>query len=648
MKINKNIPFILKIYILGILIFSIFRVLLFVLQYDNAALDKVGLTTIFSAFVMGLRFDIVISGYIIIFPAFTLFLISFFTNKDKLIKRIFFYWIFIFFSIAFMISAADIPYFHQFFERFSVGAFEWLDNLDFVLAMIVQEPSYILFLLLFIVLDILYWYALKWIFKSSKTYVRPNIFINIITVVLFLAFMFLGIRGRIAEKSPIRVGTAYFSDNAFLNKMGLNPVFTLIRTYLDSQKEENKTVHLLSSDLALRNTKNYLHLKNTNLYNTPIARKVQYDSLRPMLKPNIVVVIMESMSAAKMNYFGNKEQLTPFLDSLAYKSLFFDNFFSAGKHTFNGIFSTLFSFPALYRQHTLRNIRQYDGFAPTLKKIGYSTTYFTTHDGQFDNVAGFLKANHFDNIFSQKDYPSEEVKTTLGVPDDYMFRYAIPVIDTLARSKKPFFVSFMTTSDHGPFYVPDYFKPKTKKIRTQITEYADWSLQQFIIMASKQDWFDNTIFVFVADHGAPMNVVYDIPLNYFHVPLLIYAPKLIGTPKVLNKTGSQLDIFPTVMGIINQSYINNTMGIDLLNDSRPYAIINDDNKIGIVDQSYLCVMKNKGKELSLYNYKSTKNIDIINSNKAKATEMSDYAKSILQVTQDMILAKDTYIHPNDK
>ena len=344
MKINKNIPFILKIYILGILIFSIFRVLLFVLQYDNAALDKVGLITIFSAFVMGLRFDIVISGYIIILPAFTLFLISFFTDKDKLIKRIFFYWIFIFFSIAFMISAADIPYFHQFFERFSVGAFEWLDNLDFVLAMIVQEPSYILFLLLFIVLDILYWYALKWMFKSSKTYARPNIFINIITAVLFLAFMFLGIRGRIAQKSPIRVGTAYFSDNAFLNKMGLNPVFTLIRTYLDSQKEENKTVHLLSSDLALRNTKNYLHLKNTNLHNTPIARKVLCDSLRPMLKPNIVVVIMESMSAAKMNYFGNKEQLTPFLDSLAYKSLFFDNFFSAGKHTFNGIFSTLFSF----------------------------------------------------------------------------------------------------------------------------------------------------------------------------------------------------------------------------------------------------------------------------------------------------------------
>ena len=158
--------------------------------------------------------------------------------------------------------------------------------------------------------------------------------------------MLLGIRGRIAKKSPIRIGTAYFSDNSFLNKMGLNPVFTFMRSCIDLQDPKNKVLQLMDKTQAIQQVQNALS-KASFIEGSPIAREINGQAPQ-VSSPNIVLVIMESMSAAKMQRHGNQMNLTPFLDSLSHEGLYFEQIYTAGKHTFNGIFSTLFSFPALY------------------------------------------------------------------------------------------------------------------------------------------------------------------------------------------------------------------------------------------------------------------------------------------------------------
>jgi len=589
---------------------------------------------------MGVRFDVVISGYILFIPALMLFIMEIIRVNNQVIRKIVFYWIFILFTIAFIISAADIPYFNQFFDRFSIGAFEWIENFQFVFLMIFQEPKYFLILIPFLILDVLFLILLKRIFKSHKEYGNQNIYFQILISILFLSIMFLGIRGRIQKKAPIKIGTAYFCDNPFLNKLGLNPVFTLMRSYLDNFDSQNSTINLIDSNTAILNVQSYLNLNNTK-YNSPIAREITEDTVFTF-KPNIVLIIMEAMSAAKMQRHGNTNNLTPFLDSLASNSIYFENIYTAGKHTFNGIFGTLFSFPSLYRQHNMKNIRSYNGFGSTLLKNGYTTTYITTHDSQFDNVEGFLRANGFQNIISQANYPLHEIKTTLGVPDDYMFRYAIPKINDLAKQDKPFFVTFMTASDHGPYYIPDYFHPKSDNIKNQIVEYADWSLKEFITLSSKEQWFDNTIFIFIADHGAPIDASYEIALNYFHSPLIFYAPKILSK-KVYKKIGSQIDVFPTTMGILKKPYINNTLGVDLINQDRKFAIINNDDKIGILDSTFFCIMNEYGQKLELYKYKDKDKTDYFDQYREKAFEMADYAKSNMQVYQDMLLKNNMSI-----
>jgi len=640
MKKLPAISLILKTYGLILSIFFVFRLILFFTEIDSLNYDVVSLVTIFQSFGMGIRFDTVITGYIMLLPSLILIITSFFNIQLSLIKRIIFFWTFILFTLCFIISGADIPYFNHFYSRFSIDAFAWFDNPRFVLSMILQEPKYFLIAIPFFIVVIGFYKILKKVFSINLCpEKKPKMVFKIIFSFVFILIMLITIRGRVEHKSPIRIGTAYFSDNSFLNKLGLNPVFTLMRSYLDAQNKDNQTVKLINDKTAIKNVRQYLGITNLQ-FDSPIARSILSDSLSDN-KQNVVLIIMESMSAGKMSRHGNLNNLTPFLDSLSHKSHYFENIYTSGKHTFNGIFSTLFSFPALYNQHPLKQIKKYNGLSSSLLNHGYSTSYFTTHDSQFDNVEGFLRANDFQNVISQANYPASEVRSTLGVPDDYMFRYSIDELNALAKQDKPFFATFMTTSDHGPYYIPDYFTPKTSDIKQQIVEYADWSLQQFISLSKKTDWFNNTLFVFIADHGGPLKPKYDIALNYHHSPLIFYSPNTLDN-KTFSNIGGQIDVYPTIMGMLNLPFTNNTLGIDLKKETRPYIMINDDDKFGVLDTTHLLIVK-KEEEPKFYNYQNNELTNSFEQNKVKAKEMETYGKSNLQVFQWMLLNNKTSI-----
>ena len=192
------------------------------------------------------------------------------------------------------------------------------------------------------------------------------------------------------------------------------------------------------------------------------------------------------MSAHKMGRYGHPLKLTPFLDSLAEVSHSFDSTYTAGIHTFNGLYSTLFSFPALMKQHPMNvvNIPQYAGMANVLRAKGYQTIHFMTHDDQFDNVGGFFSSNGYETIISKKDYPTDQVKSTLGVPDHNMFEFALPLLNERHEKGRPFFASFMTTSDHVPYIIPEEvpYTFQDNPLPLKIIEYVDWSLSHLSLI----------------------------------------------------------------------------------------------------------------------------------------------------------------------
>ena len=630
----KRIPVFVKItfklYLLLIAIYTTFRIALLLLN-----LDRVGETTaweVFRAFVMGIRFDIVTIGFVIAIPTVILTVFSFFGRKSRLFEKIYAIVLTILFTITFGICAADIPYFEQFFDRFNITAFEWMATGDsaFVFKMVWEEPTYILMVLPVLGAGFVFWYFANKILKNSTgwesvSYVRYGI-----CTVLLWGLVFIGMRGRLNEKSPIMVGTAYFGNNAMLNQLGLNPNFTLARSWLDSKDPDNQKVRFMSDEAAIALVQKNLGIEKFN-EDFPIAREVATDSVSN--KYNVIIVIMEGMSYNKTSHGGNSRNLTPFLDSLMDKSLNYSNCYTTGTHTYCGIYSTFVSYPVIFRNMPLKRIPvlQYDGIATTLQKAGYQTAYFTTHDKEFDNVAGFLSQNGVERIISQADYPISEVKTTLGVPDDYMFRFSMPIFDEMDSNDKPFFAVMMTASDHGPYYVPEYFTPRNDELKYQITEYADWSLRRFIEMASEKPWFDNTLFVFVADHGAALDTDYSIPLSYFHTPLVFYKHDM---QPVENKcVASQMDVFPTVMGILNKSYVNNSFGIDLQRESRRYAYFMGDDKYGVIDGEWLFINKPGEEQAGLYRYMEKEKKNYVFEYPELAKEMQKYGESAWQISE---------------
>jgi len=577
---------------------------------NTAHLNGAGEGLVVKAFLIGWRFDTTVICYIL-FAVVLAYAALLAVNKcNKLALKIIYIFCGMFFSLAFFISTADIPFFEHFFVRFNNTAFLWKNDINFAVLMILKEKNFYLFFVLFIAVECFFIFFLRRIYRYHRQLIQQHNYSDL-SLPIFMPFIllvcgliFIGIRGRIA-KIPIHEGLAYYCDNAFLNQLGLNPIFTLGRSMEEAARSENALLHFMPDEEALRICAVDLRADPDLKDISPIARRQTTDDL--FKGRNIVLVIMESMSTAKMERYGNTSHLTPFLDSLAAVAWSFDNVYTAGIHTFNGVYTTLFAHPALMARHSMQSyVRPISmaGFSNILSQHGYQTVFFTTHDEQFDNMAGFLSNNSFQRIVGRKDYPAAAVKNNMKVSDYFMFNYALPILSELHNTDAPFFSVLLTCSDHAPYGIDmrSGFKPRSDDIKKQATEFADWSLQQFMRKAALQDWFDRTVFVFIADHGSLADkMVYDIMLSFHHTPFIIYAPGCT-TPFESPHLGLQSDVFPTVMARMGIPFINNTFGIDLLTEQHEYIVFSSNDKLAAMNDSLLYIYRTTMPD-GLYRYR---------------------------------------------
>ena len=632
--------FLFRLYITGILIFMLLRLVLFFYTSDDQ-LELFNRITL-KAFLIGFQFDSVALAYVLALPLLLLYINSLFPAKQKFLPTLTTLILTTALPALLFITIADIPYYKFFNNRISEASLQWLSNLDIVFKMIISNPENLILLVIAVVSTflsgyLLFKYSRKQLYQETVKRAEEKRWQSFVVFLLLSIFCFLGMRGTIAH--PIRSGDAFYCENATLNQLGLNPVFTLLTSYTGKVK-------LMDSELAIGHTQSILNIEPSGLHGSPIARQVQ--KAGNSIKCNVVLVLMESMSANYMASFGNKNNLTPTLDSLAGASWFFTNAYSAGIHTNNGIFSSLYSFPALRRIRPMSAVpmNTYSGMPFVLKENGYRNMFFSTHTASFDNLSGFLPHNFFDELYTAEDYPSKELIGPYGVPDDFLFRYASGLFDK-ADTSQPFFATILTTSNHDPYMLPESFKSPFKEKDMKAVSYADWSINNFLTRARTSRWYANTIFVFVADHGLKVGEnPYDIPLSYNHIPLIIHSPKLLGAPQKYDNPVGQIDIFPTLMGLLNISYTNNTLGVDALGQKRSCIYFSADDKIGCVDGEWLYVYRFGGKE-SLYQYKTGSTRDYAGDKTDVFEKLRTYTLSQTQTAEWMIQNNKTSLQkPN--
>jgi phosphoglycerol transferase MdoB-like AlkP superfamily enzyme len=259
-----------------------------------------------------------------------------------------------------------------------------------------------------------------------------------------------------------------------------------------------------------------------------------------------------------MARFGNEERLTPTLDSLYHLGLGFDRVYATGNRTVRGLEAVTLSLPPCPGQSIIK--RADNTSCTTLGEIlaeaGYEVCYFYGGNAYFDNMESFFGGNGY-RIVDQKQYTPEEItfSNIWGVCDEDSYRKALGMLRELSEGDKPFFAHLMSVSNHRPFTYPagKISIPHDSKSRKGGVMYSDYALGEFFRAAANEPWFENTLFLIAADHCASSAGSTEIPLEKYHIPAVIYAPKFVA-PRVEKRMVSQIDLTPTLLDVAGIGY----------------------------------------------------------------------------------------------
>ena len=657
---------VLSLHVLTLIFLSLFRLVEYValgsMVSDTSA-------SVVPAFVRGVWFDNVIACYISVVPLALTLLPATMSLTFRRMRKATVWWYGVLGSVAFMASAANIPYFAYFFKNINSSIFEWFGYAGTTAGMVTGEKSYFLYIAMFFVCTALYVYIMvrlrRWFdrriaqsgekneglatfintfnkaARTQQSWLRVAsthamyFFLSAITICLCV----FGIRGRTGY-NPIKISQAYYCDDAFLNQLGINPAFNLLTSALDDMRKENRDLHLMPYPTAVSMARESLGITGKCDSMHVLRRYIDNPSstANPTAqKKNVVVILMESMSASLLQTFGQPQRLTPTLDSLYNHSMAFSHCYSAGIHTNHGMTASLYSFPALMFRNLMKGTvtPRRDGIPTVLKQQGYHNMFFMTHESQYDNMNAFFRTNGYDEIYAQENYPKNRVVNHFGVPDDYLFSYALPVLRRHAASGKPFFATLLTISNHPPFVVPAEFQTPGLAPEQQIVRYADHCIGQFMQAVSKEPWARNTLFVFLGDHGKLLGQTdAELPESFNHIPLIFHASWL--KPAERTQFAGQVDVAPTILGLLRLPYVQNNFGLDLLHDApRPAAFYTADKMIAARNARQLFLYNAELKQTYCYNI-APDGRPVPTSFSPAFAPLRQYVFALLQTTEYMV------------
>lgn len=333
---------------------------------------------------------------------------------------------------------------------------------------------------------------------------------------------------------------------------------------------------------------------------TASLSEVPAATVRPAKRPNVVVVMMESMSAEYMATYGNKEGLTPNLDRLAHDGLNFTQLYAAGTRTVRGLEALSAALPPLPGKSVVRwdGVSHLNTLGGVLAGEGWTPHFLYGGYGMFDNMNGYFAAQDY-QVTDRTGFQDGLVQfeNIWGVADEHLFDQVLLEADRDAAAGKPFYMHVMTASNHVPFTYPDgRIDIPSPGGRPGGIKYADYAMGRFIEMAKTKPWFDNTIFLFVADHCARSAGKTKIPVFRYHIPAVVYAPKLIK-PREVGQLASQIDLAPTLLALLGLEADDRFVGRDILHTppEEGRALLSTYQNLGYLKGDVLTVLQPKRK-----------------------------------------------------
>jgi phosphoglycerol transferase MdoB-like AlkP superfamily enzyme len=608
LRLPKTLLWVFDLMIIFLVMFTLFRLVTFVaFKPDGLQLkDHMG------SFLLGLRFDLRWICFILspivaasLFPKFS----PFYSYRTKLFWT--WYLAFASFFVIFFF-AADFGCFSYNKTRLNASALNFVE--DPVISATMLWQAYPMFWMLAgLVISVL---LLRKMFRQLHGFVvyktdGKRIMYQrkwfVLTAFLFVALCY----GRI-DTQPLKWNAAFRYNDSFKSYLALNP----LQNFFSTLKFREPQYDVLKARDYFTEVKQWIGWPSSAVHYT---RNIQPHVAKTVSQPNVVLVLCESFSMYKSSMSGNQLNTTPYFKSLSDSGLFFNHCFTPHFSTARGLFALLTGIPDVQlSKFSSRNPEALDQHTIINDFKGYEKFYFLGGSASFNNFEGLVKNVEGIQMITEGQFASKPLNVW-GISDHDLFREAHSVF---SRQTRPFFALVQTADNHRPFTIPEsdssfkWHEASKQELRKNGFEsveeynsfrYFDHCIQQFMEEAKKAAYFDNTIFVFVGDHGVSGNATAVYPsiwtserLTEEHVPLLFYAPGKIQAER-RSYVVSQVDVLPSIAGLANIPYTNSTIGRDVVTKDNgehfAFTIAHDEGRLGLItDQFYFTKNLNFEKE----------------------------------------------------
>jgi phosphoglycerol transferase MdoB-like AlkP superfamily enzyme len=507
---------------------------IFLLHRNESALGS-RLSVFFPATVHGFQLDLAWISYLMVFSLLIVVIAS--GLRLKWLPKMWFYLMLPLLFISCILSFADAEMYRVWGAKFNSQALEFMKHPTEAAASSSEAKTFTIVLCSLLIVVVLG----LWLRKISK---RASELADYRIVSLFALGMLLliapWVRGGL-QTIPINQSSAYYSNNPFENAAAVNSSWNFLYYVVD----QGEVIPAEALKFDLKDETAFQQYKIEGLP-VPMVSGIE--------KPNVVVFVLESFSSHVSSFFGDGYNCTPFLDSLAQTGLSFTHAYAQGDRTAKGLAAVLSGWPGQASQTksilTLPGkASRLPGIAKVVRKAGYNTWFFYGGDLSFDNMQAYLKSTGYQHAAGEDAFKAEQKSDKWGAHDEYVFSLAV---DSISKSKPPFFATILSLSSHEPFEIPGKTNTgtETQKFLNSV-KYTDACLRQFFQKAATESWYSNTIFLLVADHGRKMGLpdMETYQPKHYQVPILMWGPGLKDEykGKKIDRIVSQTDIPQTLI-----------------------------------------------------------------------------------------------------